>query len=128
MTDTLFTIQQVSQQTGLSIHTLRYYERIGVLIPVNRLENGHRRYDDADLSRIDFVKKLRATGMTISDIRCYMELYQQGDETAPERYALLETHRKVVQEQLETLQETLELIDMKLAMYAGMKKGNRNDE
>jgi DNA-binding transcriptional MerR regulator len=117
MMDTLYTIKQVSERTGLSIHTLRYYERIGVLYPVDRLDNGHRRYDETDLSRIDFVKKLRATGMTILDIRCYMELYLQGDKTIPERRAMLETHHRVVQEQLEALQETLDLIENKLTLY-----------
>ncbi|HEX7733321.1 MAG TPA: MerR family transcriptional regulator [Ktedonobacteraceae bacterium] len=97
--DDVFTIQQMAQATGLSAHTLRYYERAGLMKhQVGRGEtNGYRVYTRQHLDWIEFIKRLRATGMPIRDIQRYTELIHQGEQTAPERLRLLKQHQKRVE-------------------------------
>ena len=111
------TISDAARQTGVSADTLRYYERAGLLARVERAHSGHRRYDDADLAWIDFLMKLRSTGMPIRDVRRYAELVRAGDHTAAERLALLERHRTAVLDQMAEVQESLARIDYKIALY-----------
>jgi DNA-binding transcriptional MerR regulator len=111
------TIADAARESGLSAHALRYYERAGLLDPVDRNGSGHRRYRDEDLERIRFLTKLRATGMPIRDVRRYAELLREGDDNAAERLALLEAHRDAVQAQLEETARNLELIDWKINLY-----------
>ena len=110
-------IQQASESTGLSVHTLRYYERIGLLTPVNRAANGHRRYSEADIDRIKMLNRLRQTGMPLDQIRRYGALLRFGEDSFPERQAILTAHRATVQEQIADLQEMLVFIDYKLTIY-----------
>ncbi|MEL6148386.1 MAG: MerR family transcriptional regulator [Chloroflexota bacterium] len=117
-----YTIAQASHKTGLSAYTLRYYEDIGLLEPVERAANGHRRYSDDDLGRISFLLKLRNTGMSLDDMLQFVQLYREGDESAELRHAMLSEHRKRVQAQMQSLQETLDYIDYKLAMYADQQE------
>jgi DNA-binding transcriptional MerR regulator len=119
-----FTIQQVSEQTGLSTYTLRYYEDIGLLEPIQRAPNGHRRYTEADIRRIDFLMRLRKTHMPIEEMKYFVNLYRQGSETATERRDLLEAHRKVVQTQIDELCEILGFIDYKIALYIDEEQQN----
>jgi DNA-binding transcriptional MerR regulator len=111
------TISEAARASGLSAHTLRYYERTGLLEPVSRAENGHRRYREADLQQIRFLSKLRATGMPIREVRRYAELVKAGDATNEERLALLEAHRDVVLAGLEETTRNLELIEWKIDFY-----------
>ena len=111
------TISDAARQAGVSAHTLRYYERAGLLDPVERAGSGHRRYDEADLRRIDFLMKLRGTGMPIRDVRRYAELVRAGEQTAEDRLALLEQHRAAVLAQMAEVQESLDRIDTKIAFY-----------
>ena len=110
-------IAAAAESSGLSAHTLRYYEREGLLEPVRRNRSGHRRYREADLELIAFLAKLRATGMPIRDVRRYAELMRAGDATNAERLALLEAHRDAVLAGLETTTRNLELIDWKIRVY-----------
>jgi DNA-binding transcriptional MerR regulator len=110
------TIAQAAAASGVSAHTLRYYERAG-LLDTDRGSNGHRRYGDRELEWIRFVTKLRATGMPIREIRAYADLYRRGDRTHPERLALLEAHRENVRSQLAETERSLELIDRKIDFY-----------
>ena len=80
------TISDAAQQSGISAHTLRYWERAGLLQPVSRNGSGHRRYAEEDLERIKFLTKLRATGMPIRQVRRYAELLNGGDDTNEERW------------------------------------------
>lgn len=112
-----YTTQEMSAMTGVTISTLRYYERIGLLDRVDRLDNGHRRYDDKDVLRVNFLKRLRATGMRISEMQYYVDLFRQGDSTLVERRKMLEGHRESVLRQMDTLQETLDLLDFKIERY-----------
>lgn len=129
--ETTYTIRQITEKTGLSAYTLRYYEDIGLLDPVSRAENGHRRYDEADMRRINMLQKLRLTGMSLDDIRHIIELYRQGSDTASTRRELMEAHREKVQAQINELCEVLEFINYKVALYSEEEKTNderkRND-
>ena len=117
MTATLMSISDAARASGVSVHTLRYYERAGLLDPVDRAESGHRRYAEEDLVRIQFLTKLRSTGMPIRQVREYAELIRQGDGTHEARLALLEAHRDAVKAQLEETERTLAIIDYKIDFY-----------
>jgi DNA-binding transcriptional MerR regulator len=110
-------ISEAAEASGLSTHTLRYYERAGLLEPVSRDESGHRRYREADLQQITFLTKLRATGMPIREVRRYAELMKTGEATNEERLTLLEAHRDVVLAGLEETARSLELIEWKINFY-----------
>jgi DNA-binding transcriptional MerR regulator len=112
-----FTIQEVTQATGLSAHTLRYYERIGLIHPIEREENTRRRYTQDDIGWIDFLLKLRATGMSIRDMQRYAELQRLGDETLPERLEMLRSLRDNLEAHIEELNEHLKLIHYKIDIY-----------
>jgi DNA-binding transcriptional MerR regulator len=116
------TIQEAAEKTGLTVHTLRYYERIGLLMPIGRAANGHRRYSQQDLNLIRTLNRWRQTKMPLVTVQYYVKLVQEGDSTAGERRALLEAHRKTVVDQIEELQATLELIDYKIQNYTDIQK------
>jgi len=111
------TIREVAARTGITTHTLRYYERIGLVQPVARARSGHRRYGDADLRWLELVKKLHATDMSIKKMLEYARLARRGDATIAARRALLAAHKRDIEERLDKLRSTLALIDKKLAIY-----------
>jgi DNA-binding transcriptional MerR regulator len=115
--DATLTISDAARVSGISAHTLRYWERAGLLQPVSRNGSGHRRYAEEDLERIKFLIKLRATGMPIRQVGRYAELLNGGDDTNEERLALLEAHREAVKAHLEETASHLELIDWKIDLY-----------
>ena len=122
-----YTPQEIVKQMGMSIHTLRSYEHIGLLDSANRLQNGHRRYSETDLKRLVFLKRLKATGMPISDMVTYVRLFHQGDDTIAERQRMLEEHRLKVLSQIDEHYQTVALLDTKIENYrrqqAGVKTG-----
>ena len=111
------TVQEAAEATGLSAHTLRYYERVGLIHPIDREQNTHRRYTADDVGWIDFLTKLRATGMSIKDMQKYAELQRRGDETLPERVAMLKSLRDQVEVHMAELNEHLKLIYYKIEIY-----------
>lgn len=113
-----FTIAEVAEQTGLTAHTLRYYERAGLLDPPERDWNGHRRYSERDVGMLRLLTRLRATGMTIAEMRRYAELCRIGPETFEERRGLLEEHRRQVLDRIAELRGDLALIEQKISVYA----------
>lgn len=115
--DPIYTIQQVAEITGLSVHTLRYYERIGLIHAIGRAENTHRRYSNDDIGWIDFLNKLRTTGMTIQQMQAYAELQRQGEHTLPERLEMLKALRDEVERHIAELQEHLEVVHYKIELY-----------
>ncbi len=113
-------IAEAARRTGVSVHTLRYYERAGLVVtPVDRTGGGQRRYHELDLKWIIVCTKLRATGMPIKSIRRYAELVAAGAGNEHERLALMEAHRAEVRARLAEIQENLKLIDYKIAVYRG---------
>jgi DNA-binding transcriptional MerR regulator len=115
--DVELTIQQVAERTGLSVHTLRYYERNGLLEPVNRAANGHRRYCAADITKIEFLTRLRATGMPIRQMQQFATLLRQNPAAIRDRRAILEAHEREVQQRLQELNRNLEIIRWKIQHY-----------
>ena len=111
-------ISEVAQRTGVTEHTLRYYERIG-LLAVGRDTGGRRRYTDHDVSRVVFVSRLRSSEMPIRDLQAYVELVNVGPSTEPQRLALLEAHRERVLERQAALKAALAVIDFKIDVYGG---------
>src|SRR5688500_9717829 len=93
-------IAEAAEEAGLSTHTLRYYERTGLLAPIERNGSGHRRYSTQDIGWVVMITRLRATGMPIRRIREYAELVHAGEGNEEERLALLEAHRADVKRQL----------------------------
>ncbi len=112
------TIGMVAQRTGISIDTLRYYERAGLLFDVARLANGHRRYRAWHVRWVAFLTRLRAADMPIATLRRYAVLVRAGDETRDQRMAVLEAHRDDVRAKIDALTTHLEAIERKIRMYA----------
>ena len=114
------TIQEAAEATGLSAHTLRYYERIGLIHPIDREENTRRRYTAEDLGWIDFLMKMRATGMSIREMQRYSQLQRMGDETLPERVEMLKSLREQVEARIAELNENMRLVCYKIEIYSEM--------
>ena len=110
-------ISEVSEQYDLSLDTLRYYERIGLLPPVNRNESGIRDYSDLDLRRVEFVRCMRSAGLPIEVLIRYVGLVQQGDVTIETRKEILEEQRESLAARMEEMQKTLDLLDHKIEVY-----------
>ena len=118
ITDARLAISEVAEATGLSTHTLRYYERAGLMLtPVDRASSTHRRYSDADVNWVAFLTKLRSTGMPIAVVAEYAELVRKGDDTTADRLELLQRHRIAVLAQLDEVTRSLEAIDFKIGLY-----------
>ncbi|QFT60321.1 HTH-type transcriptional regulator AdhR [Sulfitobacter sp. THAF37] len=110
-------IGEVSDRTGLSIDTLRFYEKIGLISPPARNDAGRRVYGEDVLGWVGFLEQLNATGMKQSDRIRYAKLRQQGDSTLRARREMLKAHRAVIREKLQLMQRTMALMDHKVALY-----------
>ena len=110
-------ISEVSEQCDISAETLRYYERVGLLPPVNRSESGIRDYSDLDVRRVEFIKCMRTAGLPVEVLIEYYRLVQQGDETMEDRKAILVEQRAEIKARMAELQKTLDLIDYKISFY-----------
>jgi len=113
--ETGLTIQQVAQQTGLSIDTLRYYERIELLEPIGRAQNGHRRYTQHDLAWIDLLIRLRNTGMPRAEMVRFAQLRRQGSATLTERRLMLEQHQHSLERHMQELEQHMAELQQKIA-------------
>ncbi|MCB5955443.1 MerR family transcriptional regulator [Enterococcus sp. CWB-B31] len=111
-------INEVSKKYNLSLSTLRYYEKIGLLDYVERV-SGIRNYSEEDLSRIDFILCMKGSGMSLESIKRYFDLYEEGEETLEDRLELLKVQETETIKQLEKLQATLEYIHYKMKLTEG---------
>ena len=111
-----YSIGEFSKVTGLGIHTLRYYEHENLIIPLRNASN-RRRYSEKDVAWIAFIKRLKATGMPIKEIKKYAALRAKGDVTLSERMEMLIQHRQSLNEQIRQLQEHEAMLDEKIAFY-----------
>ena len=118
--DTALTIAEAAEATGVTTHTLRYYERDGLMLAVDRAPSGHRRYTEQDIGWIRLVTRLRSTGMPIRDVRAYADLVRAGDGNEEARVALLRAHRDRVRAQLAEVSAHLDMIEFKIAGYEAM--------
>ncbi|HYH02026.1 MAG TPA: MerR family transcriptional regulator [Bacillota bacterium] len=112
-----YTILQVVGLTGLTIHTLRYYEKIGLIKPIRRNQSGYRNYTERDIAWIKFIDRLRTTGMPVKEMLELAALYDQGEISLPQRRLLLQNHRVKIEKRIEELQNNLEAIDAKIEHY-----------
>ncbi|MFD5509266.1 MerR family transcriptional regulator [Streptomyces sp. NPDC059761] len=118
LTETRYTISEVEARTGLTQHTLRWYERIGLMPHVDRSHSGQRRFSDKDLHWLAFVGKLRTTGMSVADMVRYAELVREGEHTVDQRRELLEQTRREVRARIAELSDALAVLDFKIDLYA----------
>lgn len=114
------TIREVAAKTNMSTDTLRYYERIGLLPPVPRNAAGIRNYDEYFVNFINFIKKLKASGMSLEHIIDYIRLAEMGDATIQERKKLLAEARETLIEKINSLQLIAELADYQLRNYENL--------
>jgi DNA-binding transcriptional MerR regulator len=118
LVDEAVSISEAAELTGLSTHTLRYYEREGLMRDgVDRASSSHRRYSPSDISWVLFLTKLRSTAMPIAKVREYVDLVRGGDATFAARFELLRAHRVTVVAQLDEITTSLAAIDKKIDLY-----------
>lgn len=120
VTSNFISIGELSGLTGLSAHTLRFYEKAGILLPVGRAANGHRRYRSDDVLWLEFVLRLKHTGMSLADIRLYAQLRVRGEETLPARLAMLQLHQERLVARMAELEHCSSALDDKIRAYRKM--------
>jgi len=117
-----YTIRTMAARCGMTAHTLRYYERVGLIQPVGRAQNGHRRYSESDAQWIHFLHCMREANMPIRTMQRYAELRYMGDGTTEERRHMLEEHQQEIGQQIATLQRAFELLTHKIANYKAIEE------
>lgn len=111
------TIKEVSERFGITQDTLRYYERVGMIPPVQRTAGGRRDYQADDLGWVELALCMRSAGLPVEAMIEYVKLCRQGDSTFPQRLQLLKDQREVLLAQAEQIRETLERLDYKIGCY-----------
>jgi len=117
-----FTIRTMADQCGMTAHTLRYYERVGLIQPVGRARNGHRRYTESDAAWLNFLHCMRATSMPIREMQRYAALREMGDATIEKRRQLLEEHQATIAAQIAALQKAHALLTHKITNYKNIEE------
>ncbi len=110
-------IAEVRERYNISTDTLRYYERVGLIPPVNRNASGIRDYNELDLRRVDFIKCMRSAGLPIEVLIEYVALVQKGDKTIEARKEILKEQRDMLAERIQEMQKTLDLLNHKIQVY-----------
>ena len=118
----MYSIQDVSKKTGLSAHTLRYYEKEGLITGVERSRGGFRQYTDEDLEALGLVCCLKNTGMSLQEILRFVQLTREGDYTLEERVELLRKHRENVIQRMAEMQKYLDKVTWKLNFFSDKLK------
>ncbi|WP_114858025.1 MerR family transcriptional regulator [Azospirillum brasilense] len=121
-------IGDLAKRSGLTAHTIRYYERIGLLPYADRNQSRHRDYDASILTWIEFLGRLKTTGMPIRDMLRYAALREAGAGTEAERRALLERHRERVRAQVDELNACLLVLDTKIDGYVETEQRKTDDD
>ena len=124
----MYSIQDVSNKTGLSTHTLRYYEKEGLISGLERSQGGFRQYTDEDLERLGLIRCLKNTGMSIQEIARFVQLTHEGDHTLEERVELLREHRERVLERMAEMQEHLDKVTWKLNFFTEKLKAYQAEQ
>ena len=114
----MYSIQEVSERTGLTAHTLRYYEKEGLITGVERSRGGFRQYSDEDLESLGLICCLKNTGMPLQEIARFVELTHQGEHTLKERVEMLRRHRENVIDRIDEMQKHLEKVTWKLDFFS----------
>lgn len=111
------TIKEVSKKFGITMDTLRYYERVGMIPPVTRSASGHRDYQKDDLNWVGLAICMRSAGLPVEGIALYVKLFREGNSTISERHQLLINQKKRLLDQRNQIDETIERLDKKIARY-----------
>ena len=114
------TIDEAAQRMSISKDTLRYYEKEGLLPPISKAANGHRRYTEDDLGWVKFLQLLRGTGMPIREMKSFVELTWAGDHTIAERVEVLSRYRVALRERMAADVEHLKFLDYKIDVYTDL--------
>ncbi|MET7771502.1 MerR family transcriptional regulator [Nocardia sp. NPDC005366] len=114
-----YSIGEVSDRSGLSRDTLRWYERIGLMDYIGRDHTGRRRFSDRDLEWLTLIGRLRATGMSVANMVRYAELVRAGNSTVPERLEMFRNTRAEVLAKIDELRRTVAVLDYKIEIYEG---------
>ncbi len=117
MPETVSSIKQAAEFTGLSEDTIRYYEKIGLLPYADRKASGHRTYSKHQLEGMVFLTRLKATGMTLEEMKRFRKLYEMGEASLPQRVSILIEHKNRIQNEIDRLLETQRMIDYKIDTY-----------
>lgn len=120
VTSNAISIGELAQLTGVSAHTLRFYEGEGILRPVGRAANGHRRYHREDILWLEFVLRLKLTGMPLAEIKQYAALRAQGEKTMQQRVSMLQLHRERLAMKMNELSACASVLDEKIRTYGEM--------
>ena len=124
----MYSIQDVSKKTGLSAHTLRYYEKEGLITGVERSRGGFRQYTDEDLEALGLVCCLKNTGMSLQEILRFVQLTREGDYTLEERVELLRKHRENVIQRMAEMQKYLDKVTWKLNFFSEKLRAFENSD
>lgn len=120
-----YSIGQVAAQTGLTVHTLRYYEKEGLLPFVRKSSSGLRMFSDNDLAWLSIIECLKETGMPLKGIKQYIDWFREGDATLPQRLEMFKQQQVKVLAQIEQFQKYLQKIDYKVRLYEeAVKQGS----
>ncbi|MFH5181894.1 MerR family transcriptional regulator [Paenibacillus sp. TAB 01] len=119
-----FTSKQVSEETGLSIHTLRYYEQIGLIDGIARDAKGYRQYSESDIAWFQVIKYFREMGMPIHEMQQYVALHNSEFSTVTARREFMETYREKVVNQMKELEEMLERVDYKIVFFKNLENAS----
>jgi len=122
MRDAGYTIRTMAQRCGMTAHTLRYYERVGLIQPVGRARNGHRRYSDQDEAWLNFLHCMRDTNMPIREMQRYAALRERGDDTSLDRRKILEEHQATIAAQIQALEKAHALLTHKIENYRNIEE------
>ena len=125
MQDAGFTIRTMADRCGMTAHTLRYYERVGLIQPVGRARNGHRRYSEADAAWLHFLHCMRATNMPIREMQRFAAMRERGETTIEQRRQLLEDHQAVIAAKITALERAHTLLTNKIANYRKIEERTR---
>ncbi|MEK8132048.1 MerR family transcriptional regulator [Paenibacillus filicis] len=121
-------IKQAAQLTGLTEDTIRYYEKIGLLPYADRKKNGHRIYSREQIQGIIFLTRLKATGMTLEEMKHFREMTNAGDESIPARLSILEEHKQKIQSEIARLSDIQTIIEFKIDHFREIfQHPNSND-
>lgn len=112
-----YTIKQVADKMGISVPTLRYYDKEGLLPFIEKKENGTRIFKESDLRTLEIISCMKASGMPIKDIKRYMDMCLEGDNTLEDRLDIFLKRKDVVKEQMEELNKIMRVIEHKISYY-----------
>lgn len=122
-----YSIGQVAERQGLTTHTLRYYDKEGLLGKIRKNSVGLRRFSEEDLNRLTIIECLKATGLRLKDIKHYFDLCAQGESTLQERMKLFENQKLNLEKQMQEIRQNMERIDFKIRYYQEAIKNGEKD-